>query len=304
MAWTSDDLCLDVRNRAQLPPVASDGAFTDADLLTIADEEIATRVVPFVRSMREDYWVSSKDFTPSASTTSFTIPKRSQSATLRDVLLVNTSTGDETSVPYVALSEAWRFKSTSGMCRFYLQDGRICLVGDVPTSGYTLRCLFYRRHPSLVAVSSCAAITTVNAGSVVCGSTPITTGTYTDLVGKTPPFLAFGDDLLCSLSVSTYSLTLDGSAYDVSGSGVAVGDYLCPADQSCIVQLPTELYSALVRLVVGAVLEARGDRQAAVLSYQLADQIMTGMRGILRPRVDGEAKHIVRRNSPLRLRSR
>lgn len=301
MAWTSDDLVADIRLRAQLPDAASDGAFTDANLLSFADDEISTRIVPVLRDAREDYWIAQEDTACDGSTVDFPTPTRAQSNTLRDVLLVG-SGGNEQSIPRVPSTQMWRY-GTSGALRFAMLGDVVRLVGETPSSDYTLRLRYYRRPSKLVESTACAQVTSVTASDVEATAAIFTTNDLVDLVEAVPPFRATGDSFTATVSGTTHSFVdSDAVAVDPSTLGVAVGDWVCPEGQTCVVPLPTELFPLLSRLTVTAVLEAKGDRQGANSSWIVAERLLAELKGVVQPRVDGEAKRVINRNSPLRYR--
>lgn len=323
MAWTSDDLAAQVRLRAQLPDAASDGAFTDADLLAFADDEVSTRLVPALRDARENYNVATLDYSCDGATVDFALPARSQSGSLRDVLLVGSS-GSEGSIPQVQATQMWRHGS-AGPLRFCVLGDVVRLLGETPSSDYTLRLRYYRRPSKLVDIDSCGHVTSITADTPTTGRTEFscldvptafsTAATKYDYVQEVPSFAAWGDSVALD-NVTTgaagafdvLSASLDGtSSVELYKSSVADGyatqkGYWCPEGLTCVSPVPSEWFPLLVRLTVTSVLEAKGDRQGANSSWIVAERLLAELKGVIQPRVDGEAKRVINRNSPLRYR--
>jgi len=132
MVWTADDLVAAVRVRAQMPDAAGDGAITDADILTLANEEIALRLVPLVRRSRGDYFVSTHDVDIVSGTASYRVPTRAQTSGLRELTIVDPS-GREWPVPQMHLEDAGPAQIYGGgwdAVRFYMEGPNVVLVLD------------------------------------------------------------------------------------------------------------------------------------------------------------------------------
>lgn len=304
MAWTADDLIAAVRRRAQLPDAAADGAVTDADLLEMANEELALHLVPLVRASREDYWTTYEDQTIVAGTAAYRVPWRAQASGLRDVAIVD-STGREWPLARVVPGERGLIQARGGSigATVFVMDGPDVRLVPTPTeSGYTLRLRYHRAHPTLVLSAATATVANVD-GTLAWQSEPETfvAGVTIDVLWRTPPFgvagvglyvqdvtPAVGYDLLQIADWSTYSIPLN-----TYFTGALAGE-------SDIVDLPRECWPLLVSAVTARVLEVIGDRDGAQMAIALFQREKVNVASLLEPRVEGAKVKIVDRNSPLR----
>jgi hypothetical protein len=81
---------------------------------------------------------------------------------------------------------------------------------------------------------------------------------------------------------------------------VQVGDYLNPKGYSAIPQIPCEMQVALEWMIASAILKSLGDAQGATLAIQESQGAVKDALSLLQPRVDGQSKKIVNRESLLR----
>ena len=102
MAWTTANLLTAVRRRCRIPDGAS--AFSNAELLAIADEETLHTLLPVLRMVRQNYYVRVEDTAVVADQEAYRIPSRAQGGTIRDVTYLDPD-GDEFEINPVSLEE-------------------------------------------------------------------------------------------------------------------------------------------------------------------------------------------------------
>lgn len=267
----------------------------------MADEEMSMTMAPIVRNASSEFWVAHTDQAIVSGTASYRIPARAMGGSLRDVTFVNDS-GSEVSLPQLPMEEAIRFRNSSsgwwqsGMA-FFMEGDKITLLPSPTQAAGYLRMYYVRRPNRLVAVSAAATITSVASNVYTAsGGVPSTMSTTTalDLVDASPNF-----DWLTVDNTPT-GKTGTTITFASAVSEAVAGDYICLANESCVLQLPVELQPILVNAVVVRVLEALGDREgmvAAELKLQRQSEVIVSL---LTPRVQGEAPRIINRSSPLR----
>lgn len=322
MAWgTTADLVSAVRLRAARPDASADGALSNTDILSLANEEVAFRMVPLLRSVREEYWVTYDDYLIASSTDSrFRIPGRAQGSGLRDVTVRDSSSGREWSIPRLPLEEIGR--AENGGAYIYGDRRAFVLEGDeivlLPTtggsySGDTLRVRYERRHPLLVETS--AATQVVITGSAGAWTfTPQGNWSDTldgafvcDVLAYQPQYGPWATDAPVgpitggTSSPETCTSQADfTSANGVPANGAAYGSWVSLPDTSPVVQMPYEVWPLLVSCVVSRVLEVVGDRDGAALAQAKYQQERQNVLTLLEPRVEGELPRIVNTASHLR----
>ena len=305
MVWTADDIVSSVKRRAQLP--AANGKLSDADILAIADEEVQTTIAQIERRAKEEFNVKSVDTTTVAGQSKYRIPTRAQGAVLRDVLVIDAS-DNVLDVPQIPLEHADFYEDGAD---YWWPNSVACAVeGDnlilipAPTVGqvFTLRFRYYRR-PSRLVLTSDAAVDKI--GTVI-SSTTFRSATYptnnhstndvVDLVQAIPNFDSLVDDATITINGN------DEIVFPAAVSEAVVGDYVCDAGTTPIPQIIAELHPLLVRATLVSVLEAIGDRAALPPAQAKMQEMMDNAVYLINDRVEGAAKRIVNRNSPLRHR--
>jgi hypothetical protein len=303
VAWTSDDLVSDIRLRCRIPD--GDSVASDAELRRVADDQISTVFTPLLRQSAEEYGVKTTDTAILDSTTQlYRIPSRATAGNLRDVLLVDGDTAR--SLPRIPLEEADRYHDAGSAywaqgVAFCVQADHVRLLPRTQDTSLTLRIRWYLRPSKLIAVSAADVVDSIGTPGTVFDRTGanILTGATVDVIQANPNFDALTVD--DTATIATDTVTLTNGATDV-----AVGDYLCPAGQSPIVQLPAEAHPVLTTACEAVVWQMLGETRASAsatlrlrgpngMGGELAD-----LRKLLTPRVDGQEPRVINRYSFLR----
>lgn len=299
MAWRSDDLVTAARLRCRIPD--GDSAVSDAEIRSLADEELSTTILPHVRRARAEFYVASTDVTVDGSTDTFRIPSRAQSGGLRDVVLV-AADGTGRSIPRVPLEERDEFRTGGSSAwpngiAFAVQGDKVVLLpADAGASlSFTLRLYYYRRPNRLIAAADAGLITAINSAVYTCGGGvgEVDDGDSVDLIEASPGFDWLAADV--TAAVATNDITLPAAV-----SGAAVGDYIAEAGTSPVVQLPEALHPVLVNAVAMRVYELLGSGESAKLLQAKLERTLDNVASLINPRIEGEEIAIISHWSPLR----
>lgn len=300
MAWRSDDLVTQVRLRCRIPD--GEEVMSDAEILSIADEEILTLLTPAVRAAKAEFGVAYTDTTIDGSTVTVRVPSRAQAGGVRDVCWLDADGTLGDSIPRVPLEQVERYRQTAssqwryGIGFAVVGDKVIVLPDDAGSTGsFTLR-LYYHRRPSRLILAADAALITGIAGAVYSASGGVGDVDDTDpvdLIQAKPNFDVLAMDV--TASVAGTDITLPAAVTDA-----AVGDYIAESGTSPVVQLPDVYHPALVAAVAVRVHEALGNAPAAELAAKTLTGAMQRAAKMLAPRVEGEDPAIIDRHSPLR----
>ena len=296
---------LEVVKRAVSVP-ASQTLLGDADILAIADEKIASRMVPLIESFDTDFFVR-RDLIPLvASQQYYDVPYRSIARGLRD-LQIQDSQGAYRSLPLIALEEQTYFTMSSDVAGFYFEGDRIKLLPTVPSSStYMGLILYWRTPPSKLMVLGDAGVVsaiTYDVGGfdeVTLQNLPTYTtgGALVDFVKKRSGSSILDFDKTIQSVTGT---TLKFTAGDVP-TNLSVGDYVCPPEQSPVLNnMPNEAISLIKSHVTQSMLEAIGDFDAAnrVAKMNIPEE-EKDFKSIMQPRIDGEPVVIINRRSLVR----
>lgn len=303
MAWTTTDLLADVRRRAMLPNVSTQGT-TDADLLEYANNEMSANLVPLVMSANEEFYVQTKDVATVGGQAAYRLPNRNAGGKLRDANYIMGSA--LLNLARIEPEHLTQFVNGSiGMpAGFYLEAGTINLI-PAPAGASTLRFKYFVRPGRLVSsAAQYDVITAVNYTGPntvvvsVSGSSSFvpSSGPTVDVIAGNPPF----EHLLVSATVTntvigatidrTLTITSPTSPPPDFSPNIRVGDYITQVDCSPVIQLPVEMHSLLAQRVVCAVMESYGYTERWQSAKRIADEMEARALKLIQPRVDGAPK--------------
>lgn len=259
MAWTTTELLAEARSRA-LAPVSSSSApgWQDADLLRMANAEVPV-LAKNLRLKKAGMFNVARDTAFTAGTASYRVHTRALHGAAAVIQLVD-SNGAVTGF------EKWTepdlegvTPTTAGTPKAYLWRGNSLVFYPVPDStSYSYR-LVYPRRPNKLVSSATTVVGVVESKSstqvVLTAAAPstFTTSTPLDFIQAGPPFDSLADDKTPTVIASD---TLTFTSGDIP-SALAVGDYVCLAEEAPVLQMPVEAFFVLAHRV--AMKLAQGD---------------------------------------------
>lgn len=269
--YTTTALLAAVKRKAFMPTNAS---LTDAEVLTIADEEMRSVVIPAFLSVREDYYIEQADFPIVANNAVINAMTDALSSTIVSVSLLDETTGHVWPLPRVTIAgiDAFAGRTGSFPSAYALQGDDIVLLPTPTSTAYSIRVRYERLPPRLVATTEAFQPTAVDTGtSTISGTVPGTWNVGSRISGwhSQPPFAASFVDARVTSASAGVSVTVDtpvsGSLADVVFNGAAPSerrdypDYICLWNETCVVPLPDAWHPALVCAAAVAVLRNIGD---------------------------------------------
>lgn len=282
----SSELISKVQLVANVPE--ANATYTSSDILSYANMEMKTALVPKIRSVQENYFLTYVDY-PINNTGTYAIPPRAIGQAIARVAIVN-----GTQLVPVAQTDIQLLDSTTyspyGNYSFYIQSNKIILSG--PVTGNNLRVWYYIKPSKIVLVSRCALITNINGTTVTVSSLPTdyVTNTKCDFVKATGGYECLAIDVTIS-NVAGLNVTLSSVPSDLE-----VGDYLCLANTSPFPQIPSELQEILVQRTAMKVLEAQTYTEKWNIAAARLKEMEEAAWVLLTPRADREPKKIVNQN--------
>jgi len=273
--------------------------FQAADFYAFADDSIRGKIVPLIVKHMAEFYVYPCNYAVNANQNSYAIPPRAINMMLRSVEIVS-STDPDSRANLEQLNREDLFAALSGNNRtlikkngFYIEGNNVVLYPTPTQSLDILRLNYFTRPNQLVDPSACAQVTSVNlvANTITCASVPSTwtTSNTVDVVKANPGFDCTAiDQVITNISggVITFSSALP--------TNISVGDYVCLAGQSCVVQVPVELQPLLTQYVVVRVLSAQGDANALKAAKDELASLEMNAGLLLAPRVQGSVKRVVK----------
>lgn len=291
MAWTTTELLASIKRRASMPSAAA--TFSDAELLTMATEQLHEYVVPLVLNVREDYWTKTNDQALVDGTATYRLPYRAVMGKLREVTVLDADENPR-NVPRLNVNDL-----DAAEWGFYLLGDQVTLVtrlADQETSlGETLRLHYHLRPSPLVATTASTTVASFNAGAktVTLASAPTgySTATSWDIIRAKPPFDSLTYDAGGTINSTTITFT------NALPADLAAGDHVCLPEQSPVPQIPVELHGLLAQKTAIKVLEAKGMTDKLSTAREELVRLENDARQVLSPRVDGESLRVFNRRS-------
>lgn len=295
MAKTADRLLAGVKRRVIIP--SSQPLMSDSDMLSLADDVIASTMVPMLKSTRSDFFVTSVREDLVNGTSSYSIPYRAAGRTVRDLKRVD-SAGSKLDLNYVASEDEHLFAQTGDPHSFYFKGDKIVLVPTPDSADYDLEIWYELMPSSLVTVASASTVSSATATVVTVDQVPsgITTGVTVDFIQGRSGNSILSMDVTVQGTTSTTITFSSGQIPTTLGSG----DYVALSQQSPVVMLPDECYPLLETLTAVRILEAIGDFEGADRLKDQAKDERKDLLKLLEPRITGESIKIINRNGLLR----
>lgn len=290
----TSDLATSIQRRAAIP--VSQVTFSSADFYALIDEEIESKLIPLILRNLEEYYVADFFYNVTAGVSSYDIPTRAIAGKLRDVQIVSST--DPTGIFPLERLDVTDLFSTTNSSSVMIQKSGFYLKGNAviryPTPTVTMNILnleHYRRPNASVDPTSCGVITSLSSNTITLSSVPsnITTFTLVDLVKVNSGFECTAIDQAIT-GIAGLVLTMSATTLP---SNLSIGDYVCQAKQSCVVQVPQELLPLLSQYVVVRVLSAQGDAQAYQQAVNELQKLEDNAQLLISPRVDGKPKRVV-----------
>lgn len=269
---------------------------TDADMVRIASEELQSVILPYIESVKQEYFVTTKDNTFVQGQVNYEVPSRASGGKFRDVMLIDNQ-GNPVLLNYIApedMKSSWAYAPYQ--FGFYPQDNHVVLVlGNLlGAANYSfLRMNYFRRPNQLCTTDQAGQVTAINrmTGEVTLTFVPttwLTTDTF-DCIASVPPFSTHGDDQTIT-AINGFILTFTSVP-----SALVIGDWVSEANTSPIPQIPVEAHRLLETLTSARILQYTGDPAFQVFQAQ-AEEYKKNLMQVLLPRVDGSPAKLPIRN--------
>lgn len=293
---TSDRIVEGIKRRIVIPE--NQNLIDDEDILAICDDVTAVDLVPMLKSIRQDYFVTSTDIAQVASQNAYNIPERAAGMTIRDLKLKD-SAGNVRDMDLIAIEDEHLFRQGGTSRGFYFKNDQIIMVPTPENADLTLE-VWYEQVPSqYTLLENVSVVSTISSETVTTTAalpSTLSAGVEVDFVRAKPGGRLYSTDVAIS-SVSTPDIVFSASS-DVP-SDLAAGDYIAVAGTSPIFQLPNEMHPLLETKSCIRILEALGDFDGAnALKGRESDEYKMILK-LLEPRVTGESTKIINRRGLL-----
>lgn len=293
MDYSTTGLIASIKLKGSLP--TSQNLFTNADFVSLANDEMLTTVVPLVMDTNEEYFVQNYTATVVAGTSKYSLPTRAMGGKLRDVSILDSN---NKTIPLILITREEMNRNgfdfgaynsdTSQVSYYYMEGNKVCLF-PTPATATTLQLSYFRRPGDLVLTSSAGKILSINTSTnevtLNNANTSWAIGTEVDGVQGKPHFDNVFEGKLI-INISGFVVTLD----DVTG--LVVGDWICSSGESPVPQLPAELHILVSQATTVKCLESMGDSVGLKNAQEKFNMLKKSLLTLVSPRVDSGVKKI------------
>lgn len=285
MRFDSDSLLEQVKLLGTPPQ----GRFEDDEIFSIASNQINSKLVPFILSLKEEYYLTSEDQTITQDQQAYPIPARAIGLTLREVKVIDgTAIKDINRIDPTEITSLASGQVTS----FYLQGHDVMLYPTPQSTQGTLRLYYFLSPSEIVATALCARITDIDrVTGLISAVTPSdwTTGETYDLVSSKNGHQTKAFDLVASAVVASTSITF--TATDIPAS-IVVGDYVALAGQAPYIQAPDICFQYVVQLTIEQLMIQMSDQAGLESAKAEVARLQELIVAQLQNRVQGAPKQL------------
>lgn len=291
--YTTDQIISDMKQIASLP--TSQKLYENENFVRFLDLKLRSSLVPLILRVRQDFYLSSTDFSitsTTSATNAYAIPTNAIGMKLKRVVLVDGS-GNERELPRIHLNDlsVTYYTDYQRFYGYYIQDNAVKLYKDDAYIGQTLRMYYFRRPNSLVQNSEAGQIQTINGNLVTLISAPTswTTANTFDAIANYPGFKALGEGLTIT-NKSGFDLTFTSIP-----STLAVGDWIALSGESPIPQIPYDSFPMLAQIGVMKALEGLGDKSGLQTAINDYADMRKDFTGLISDRVEDQQQKVLSR---------
>lgn len=261
--FTSQALIDSVKRRANIPD--SQAMITDDEILDFANEEMLLNLIPLVVSKHEDYYLTEEQVSVIDNQKNYQIPYRALGTALRELAFYKDGRYHELHrVPLDEITDSSYRNVPFSNHRFYIKDESV-IIDTLSTSvGFDTLSFFYNMRPNALVSSDRVAVVTAidtTTGIITVAAVPeaFEGATKLDFIKLNAPHRILDYDIVPTL-IDNANSQITFATTDIPPV-LQIGDHICLAQETDLVNAPTELHPMLAQMVAARVLESIGDTQ-------------------------------------------
>lgn len=286
------------KQKAVIPNTAA--LFSSANVAALLDDSMRRKIIPLIKKLKEEYWVTTTATQVSATVNLYPIPYRAVGNALRDVALMDNNQNllqlvryepEDTKFPLIP------YNSPYFRLGYYLQDFNVILFPPQVSNytAYQVLMKWERRPSNLTLSTNCGQITSFNQGASTITLTfvPTTwsTSTTIDIINNLPPFQSIADDVvITNINGLTLTITVPAAYSSTFWTAVAQNFWAAPSMSTPIPQMPYEAFPLLTALGKKELLSGIADQAMLKDADQDIEDAIMLMNSELTPRVEGTPK--------------
>lgn len=291
--YTTAGIIESVKLRAMAP--TSQSLFTNSRLLSILNEVQYSLVVPWMMSQRQDFFKDFVDIPVSATESTYNLPQNTLGEKIAAIFYgredSQPGTIDFSPMTQIDIGDSYdKDFRTRRVFSYFIAGDQFTVFPQPNDTSKFFRVWYYRRPNAMVETSACAAATAIDTtlGTVSTSAYPSSWSTSSSLE------LIMGHPHFRTLQTSTPNAILANVfTFSSVSTSSRVGDYLSLEGETCIPQLPYEIWPFLIQGAVVQIFKILGNSQAWQLAESELQRTMGNARSIIGPRADEEPKKLV-----------
>lgn len=293
--YTTTDLLNDIKSKLFVP--VSQSTFTDAELISLANGEYRTRLIPLIMRAREGFYLTSQDVLITQVAQAIKIPPRAIGNGLNDIF--NVIGSQVFNVPYLPLhQQVTSFLPAPKSVYYYTQNDSIILYSPTQvTPTGSIRMFYYQRPGDLVLTTGAMQVTSIDVptNTVTVSLVPSTflVGTLCDFQQQGSPFSFLAIDQAITAIVGNQV------TYASLPTDLVVGDWVTMANESVVPQAPQEFFQLLSQYAVSTIATSLGDAAAIAQAEEAIPRMEKALLGVINPRVENTPKKVITNTGPL-----
>ncbi len=271
-------------------------SLTDPNLLVLVNDSYRSTVVPFCKSLRDEWQVAKDDYIATTDSDGRIDIPNSVASTMRTVAWKS----DQYLVPLTRIEpeNAFRYQQNSGSQTpgGFMLKGYQLVILPTQATGFEIHVAYMRRPPEGVLEEDAGEVVGVSGFDLTLDAVPLawqaSAPTSVDLISNNSPFSPIAEDIACTLAGNV--LTLSG----ISSSLLAVGYWVSDVGTSPFPNIPTELHPLLELDVINTLFGTMmGDKRGPAAAKALAEMKMSMLK-MMGPRTQGNTRPIVNYSAP------
>ncbi len=292
MGYTASDAIERIKLKAW---VSTSSSLTDPQLIELLDDSLRSYIVPFLKSVRDEWFVSGSESVTPDSNGRIPLPN-SVASTIRTIWWLNNN--QYVPLPRIEPENAPAYlgiNSGNQPLGFMLKGYEIQIL---PTNvgSITVRIDFMERPASMVLEQDAAEVSSQSGAFLTVGSMPLewqsTTPDAVDIISSESPFsvLYAAQPVQQILGTTVVRLQSDPGT-------VPAGSWVADVGSSPFPNIPIELHPLLQQDVISTLYAGLGDKRLSA-TVDKQKKLEMDLRKTMAPRTQGSARPIVNRSGP------
>lgn len=283
------------------------------DLIAFANEEMQTKLIPALMSVRQDMFRAREIVPLQGGLNHYPIPERAVGSAFKDLWYLPDPATPWVKRPLrkVDAHNEDRFDMSQGIPSvFNLEGDEVILIPTPAPNSGAIMFTFYERPNQLIPTASCARITGISsAGGLTTLTvntdltaqvvdTPLVNGAKVDVLASTSPFRLWAKAaVIQSITATTIVLNTVDVSNEIGTVEPQIGDYVCPAQRTCIPMIPQEFHPILAEMICFRALKSLGAAQKLQICSENIRDMVKNLVGLVANRVEAEVDVVYDRDS-------